>query len=192
MTTSRLFVAIGLAAVAAGALLWKWAPRPAGSPPATLATIAAPDIGPAAIFAATFGDAAGRRRSLGEFEGKLLVVNFWATWCGPCRAEMPAFHRVQTRWAGRVQFVGLSGEPPEAAERFGRELGIGYPLWTAGDQVQELSRRLGNRLSVLPHTVILGPRGQVLDQRVGPYTEDELDAKLQSLSLKSAKSVENP
>ena len=177
MTSSRLFVAIGLAAALAGATAWHWGRKAA--PPRTPAGLAAPSIAPAALYSATFRDESGAPRALGQFQGRIVVVNFWATWCGPCRAEMPAFQRLHQRWTDRgVRFVGLSAEAPEASARFGRDLGISYPLWTGGDHVGELSRRLGNGSSVLPHTVIIGPAGEVLEQRVGPYTELELDGRL--------------
>lgn len=181
MTNARLFAAIGAAAILAGATLWHLA-RPVRSPASPPAT-ASPAIAPAAIYATTFADAGtGAARALGQFQGHVTVVNFWATWCGPCRAEMPAFERLNQRWSGRgVRFVGLSDEPGELASRFGRELGVAYPLWTGTDQVAELSRRLGNRLGVLPHTVILDPRGTVLEQRVGPYTAAELESRLASM-----------
>lgn len=184
MTSARLFLAIGLAAAAVGTALWQLSRQP--STASRQAPLAAPAIAPAALFAATFLDEGRASRSLAQFQGKLLVVNFWATWCGPCRAEMPAFDRLHRRWSARdVRFVGLSAEPPETAARFGRELSIGYPLWTGGDHVQELSRRLGNSSSVLPHTVLLGPDGRVLEQRVGPYTEQELEELLQRFWPKS-------
>ena len=180
MTNARLFAAVGAAALLAGGLLWHFG-RPARvARPAPAPVVA---IGPAAIYAATFTDAAGNPRALGQFQGKVVVINFWATWCEPCRAEMPAFQKLHERWAGRgVQFVGISDESPEKAGRFGRELGIGYPLWTGGDQVADLSRRLGNSVGGLPHTVILGRAGDVVSQRVGPYTEKELEAILVRLA----------
>ena len=186
MTNARLFAAIGVAAAIAGAALWHFG-GPARSPvPAAGPAPVAPAIAPAAVFAVTFADAAGAPRSLGQFQGQVVVVNFWATWCAPCRAEMPAFERVHRRWAARgVRVVGLSDDPPETAARFGRDLGIGYPLWTGADQVTDLSRRFGNSLGVLPHTVILGPKGEVLAQKVGPYTEDALERELAAIVAKS-------
>ena len=185
MTSARLFVAIGLVALAAGAGLWQWSRQSRPLPPQP-ASVEAPSIAPAALFAASFLDEARVPRALGQFQGRILVVNFWATWCGPCRAEMPAFQRLHQRWMEKgVRFVGLSGESPETAARFGRELGISYPLWTGGEEVQELSRRLGNRMRVLPHTVLIGPAGEVLEQRVGPYTEIELEERLGKIASKS-------
>jgi thiol-disulfide isomerase/thioredoxin len=146
--------------------------------------LSAPAIGPAALYATAFTDTEGRPQSLGQFQGKLVVLNFWATWCGPCREEMPAFSRIQARWKNRgVQVVGVSAEDAAKVARFGRELSIAYPLWV-GDAASELTRRLGNSSGVLPHSVILDPSGRVLDQKVGPYSEAELDAKLTLFSSK--------
>jgi thiol-disulfide isomerase/thioredoxin len=166
-----VFAGIALLAILAGTAMFL------GSPESTLSPRA--DVAPSALYAAGFRDEQGATRSLGQFRDKLLVVNFWATWCAPCREEMPAFARVQSRWAGRnVQFVGLAQDDPAKVSRFARELAINYPLWTGGDEVGELSRRLGNHMGVLPFTVILDPQGRVVEQRVGPYTEALLEQQL--------------
>jgi thiol-disulfide isomerase/thioredoxin len=183
LTARTLFAAIGLAALAAGSALW-WMKRPPAMTPPALETPAR--IAPGALFAVGFKDATGRPATLGAFAGRILVVNFWASWCGPCREEMPAFSRLHARWSAKgVQFVGLSDEDPSVAARFGQDLAIAYPLWTGDAAVMELSRRLGNRLGVLPHTVLIGPSGEVLDQQVGAYSESALDEKLKSISRKS-------
>ena len=171
-----MFVGVGALAVAAGAALWlgSGTQGPSSSPA---------EVSPAALFAATFADTQGAPGSLGRFQGKVLVVNFWATWCAPCREEMPAFTRLQGRWAGRgVQFVGLSNEDPRRVERFGRDLAINYPLWVGGDEVGDLSRRLGNRLGVLPFTVLVDRQGRVLEIKVGPYSEALLESRLSQIS----------
>ncbi len=176
MNAGRLYVLVGAIAVAAGTAMWL------GSHKAGPATGPA-NISPSALFAASFTDPRGGPSSLGRFQGKILVVNFWATWCAPCREEMPAFNRLQARWAGRgVQFVGLSDEDPARVERFGRDLAIGYPLWVGGDEVGSLSRRLGNRLGVLPFTVLVDRQGHILESRVGPYSEDMLENRLAAIS----------
>jgi thiol-disulfide isomerase/thioredoxin len=166
-----LFAAIGLLAALAGTALWLGARAPARQ--------TRDAVSPEAVFAAVFRDTRGAPQSLGQFQGKVLVVNFWATWCAPCREEMPAFTRLQSRWAARdVQFVGLANDDPAKVDRFGKDLGINYPLWVGGEEVGELSKRLGNNLGVLPHTVILDPNGRVLEQKVGPYTEAMLEERL--------------
>ena len=175
-----LFALIAVLALMAGAALWL------GERSSTPALDPA-QIAPAALLAATFADANGAPASLARFQGKVLVVNFWATWCAPCRDEMPAFTRLQAKWAGRgVQFVGLSAEEPAKVIAFGRDLGINYPLWVGGDEVDAVARRLGNRLGVLPFTVLIDPRGTVLDRKVGPYTEAGLDGRLREISANIA------
>jgi thiol-disulfide isomerase/thioredoxin len=184
VTNARLFSLVGAAALLAGALFWSL-----GRPPGRLPSVEpGPAIAPAALYAASFDDPGGGRRALGQFQGKVLVLNFWATWCEPCRAEMPAFDRLHRRWSPRgVQFVGLSDEAPDVAARFGRQFDIAYPLWTGGDAVADLSRRLGNNLGGLPYTVVLDPQGGLLTRKVGPYTEAELEAILEKAVAKSAK-----
>lgn len=178
MSTRMFFAVVGFLAMAAGATLWL-AGRPA--PP----QIGPTSIAPPALYAAAFQDQAGQRQALGQYQGRLLVLNFWATWCAPCREEMPGFARLQQRWRDKgVQFVGLSSEDQERVVRFGRELAIPYPLWTGGDEIGELSRRLGNRLGVLPHTAIIGAQGEILEVRAGTYTEAELERRLAAFAPK--------
>jgi len=169
--TRVAFTLVGVLAFLAAAALWLGARAPA--------SIENADIAPAALFAATFTNAGGAPEALGRFQGRVIVLNFWATWCAPCRAEMPLFSQLQSRWADRnVQFVGVASDEHGKVVRFGRELAIGYPLLSGGDEVMELARRLGNRNAVLPFTVVLDPDGKVVAQKVGPYTESELEALL--------------
>jgi thiol-disulfide isomerase/thioredoxin len=180
LSTRLLFALIAAAALAAGTALW-WANRPPAGP-----ATAPPSIAPTALYAASFVDEAGNRQALGQFAGKVLVINFWATWCAPCREEMPAFIRMQERWGPRgVQFVGLSAEAPEKAAAFGREIGVNYPLWTGGEGVAELSRRLGNASGVLPHSALVGVDGRVIQTKVGPYTEVQLEPLLAAAVAKT-------
>ena len=173
-----LFAWVGLAAAFAGTALWL-ATRPA--PPAAMGGTL-----PGALMAATFKDLEGRPHSLAELQGKVVVVNFWATWCAPCRGEMPGFQRLQARWASRgIQFVGVSNEDAGKVAAFARSLGITYSLWVGGDEVNEMSRRLGNGQGVLPHTVVLDRSGASAAARVGTYPEDDLETALSRLAPKT-------
>lgn len=180
MKARLAFAGVAVLAGLAGAALYFGARLPGSA-----AVTPAADATPGAIYSARFLDTGGNPRSLGQFEGRVVVVNFWATWCTPCREEMPAFVRLQERWAGRgVQFVGLAADEPDKVARFGRELAINYPLWTGDPDVMPLSKRLGNRLGVLPHTVILDRQGKVVDSRIGIYEESALEARFATMSAK--------
>lgn len=181
MNLKLLFAGVGVLAGLAGTALWVGTRAPGG------AAVPIPtDIHPAAIQSATFQDGTAQPATLARFQGRVVVVNFWATWCAPCREEMPGFIRLQERWQGRgVQFVGLSNEERPKVERFSADLRVNYPLWTGGEEVMALSRRLGNRLGVLPHTAILDRDGRVVDSRIGIYAEEALEQKLALLAPKT-------
>jgi thiol-disulfide isomerase/thioredoxin len=135
-------------------------------------------ISPTALYASSFVAGDGAPRALGQYQGKVLVLNFWATWCAPCRAEMPAFSRVHERWKDRgVQFIGLSNEEAAVVARFTLDVPVSYPLWTGAD-VDSLSRRLGNHVGILPHTAIIDRTGTVLESKLGPFTEAQLEERL--------------
>jgi thiol-disulfide isomerase/thioredoxin len=181
LSTKWLFALVGVLAALAGSALWL------ATRPAVPTLESASGVSPAAVMAASFRDLEGRPRSLGEFQGKAVVLNFWATWCAPCREEMPAFERLQAKWRGRgVQFVGVSAEDAPRVADFAKRLGVTYPLWVGGDEVSELSRRLGNRMGVLPHTVVLDRRQTIVAARVGAYPEEALDSTLDAISPNAA------
>jgi thiol-disulfide isomerase/thioredoxin len=167
-----LFSGVALLAILAGLALWL------GNEPGP--RMGSPDLAPEALYAASFRDPAGAAQSLARYQGQIVVLNFWATWCAPCRQEMPGFQRLSGRWSGRgVQFVGIADDEPGKVSRFAHDLGIGYPLWVGGAEVDELARRLGDVDRLLPFTVVLGPQGQVLQQKVGVYSEVELNGVLE-------------
>ena len=73
-------------------------------------------------------DVEGREQALGQWQGKVLVVNFWATWCAPCREEMPEFVRAQAELGGKgLQFVGIAVDQADKVRQFAQEIGINYP-----------------------------------------------------------------
>ncbi|HET7403526.1 MAG TPA: TlpA disulfide reductase family protein, partial [Usitatibacter sp.] len=117
MRPAVAFPAVAALAFAAGTMLWWMGRPPRPMPESAVPAPTAPTISGAALYAAAFRDARGHAQSLGQFQGRPLVLNFWATWCGPCREEMPAFVRLNREFAGRVAFVGLSSEAPEVVER---------------------------------------------------------------------------
>lgn len=133
-----------------------------------------PDAG-ALILAAQYPGLDGRSYSLATLKGRLLIVNFWATWCAPCREEIPLFVRLQRELAPKnIQFVGISIDQADKVADFAREFSINYPLVIAGMDAVELSRRAGNQAGVLPYTVIIGRDGRLAERLVGGISEARL------------------
>ena len=121
-------------------------------------------------------DLSGQPRTLADWQGKLVLLNFWATWCPPCRAEIPLFLDVQRRYAGRgLQIVGISVDHPEAVTRFWQEMAIDYPLLLADETTYELMSSYGNRQGGLPYSVLIGPDGRIVATKLGPYHRRELE-----------------
>jgi thiol-disulfide isomerase/thioredoxin len=136
-----------------------------------------PDVklAPSALYTASFPDLEGKPRALGEWQGRIMVLNFWATWCPPCRDEIPAFIRVQNDYRDRgVTFVGLAADRPEPVARYAQEVGINYTILVSEDQTVGLAERAGNPQGALPYTAIVDREGRIVRNRLGPYTESQL------------------
>lgn len=134
------------------------------------------------LLALTLPDAEGRTQPLARWEGQVRVINFWATWCAPCREEMPHFVKLQSRYADRgVVFLGLAIDRPERVARFAAEIGVNYPLLLGDMALLSLAGRVGNRGEVLPFTVVVDRSGRMAARRTGIYTEEALAAILEGL-----------
>jgi thiol-disulfide isomerase/thioredoxin len=132
------------------------------------------------LFATQMNDSAGKAQDFAQWRGQTLVINFWATWCEPCRDEMPALSRLSQRFSPKgINFVGIALDTPANVADFANKLAISYPLLIAGSEGIELSQKLGNSRSALPYTVVLGPGGKTLLTRLGRVSEAELTGLLQ-------------
>jgi thiol-disulfide isomerase/thioredoxin len=129
----------------------------------------------ATLLALTLPDAAGKAEPLAQWRGKLLFVNFWATWCAPCREEMPEFVRAQREFGGRgLQFVGIAVDDAAKVRQFADEIDLNYPALVGGYGAMELSRTLGNQYMALPFTIVVGRDGLIVHTQLGPLNEDKL------------------
>jgi thiol-disulfide isomerase/thioredoxin len=134
------------------------------------------------MLEATFPDAQGRLQAMKQWSGKVLVVNFWATWCPPCREEMPGFSRLQTRYSGNgVQFVGIGVDDADKIQQYQKESPVSYPLLVAGPETMSWTAELGNPTEGLPFTVFVDRQGRIHSTRIGRMGEDEVEHRLQEL-----------
>ena len=132
-----------------------------------------------AILASRFTGLDGTPQSLAVFRGNVLVVNYWATWCAPCREEIPMFVRLQREYAAKgLQFVGIAVDQVDKVREFAKEFVINYPLLIAGLEAVELSRRAGNKAGVLPYTLVMDRQGRIAASLVGGITEERMRSTL--------------
>lgn len=135
------------------------------------------------LFALTLTDVSGKPQPLGQWQGKILVVNFWATWCAPCREEIPAFSRLHSKFASKnVQFVGIAIDSTEKVSEFSRQTPFAYPSLIASQTPAHLMAELGNPSGGVPFTTIIGPDGRMVRSRLGLWQEDALEALLGELT----------
>jgi thiol-disulfide isomerase/thioredoxin len=175
MTRRNALIALGLAGAAAlgGGIFYGRSRQAAG---------AAASEGAATLLALSLPDLAGKQEPFAQWRGKLLVVNFWATWCVPCREEMPEFVRAQKEFGAKgLQFVGIAVDEGEKVRRFAEEIGLNYPALIGGYGAMELSRTLGNRLMALPFTVIVSRQGTIAHTQLGPLKSDQLRSMVTKL-----------
>lgn len=173
-----LWLGVGVAAVASGAY-WHWHTRSTSSPGSDDGTI---------LFALQWPDIKGQAQPLSTWQGRVLVVNFWATWCPPCVEEMPDFQRLRDQYQDRgVEVLGLAVDNAAAVTAFAARLGIRYPLLVAGAAGIALSQRLGNTQGGLPFTVILAPSGQVQYRHSGRLEAQNLQQMIESTLKMSPK-----
>ena len=138
--------------------------------------------GAAALLSATYPDLSGRPRRLLEWQGRPLLVNFWATWCAPCREEMPMLAEMRPSYLQKgAEFVGIGiDQGPKIAE-FAKTYPVSYPLLVADAGAIELMRSLGNSAGGLPFTVVLDRQGAVGYSRLGPVSRPEVEKVLNGM-----------
>ncbi|HEY7237944.1 MAG TPA: TlpA disulfide reductase family protein [Burkholderiales bacterium] len=134
------------------------------------------------LLAASFLDLSGRRRKLSEWRGKPLLCNFWASWCAPCREELPLLDITwRQNTANGLQIVGIAVDSAANVTKYLESIQIGYPVLVAEGSAIGLMRRLGNRSGALPFSVTVDAAGRLRERKLGAYSAAELKSDLAAL-----------
>lgn len=111
-----------------------------------------------------------------DFAGRPLLVNVWASWCGPCIREMPELDRyARSQGAAGVQVLGLALDDPRAVREFLARIPVGYPQAIDVPGPADAGVRLGNPKGVLPYSILVSADGRLLKQKIGPFEHGEID-----------------
>lgn len=165
-----LLAAVGLLAATAGAVVSLSRSRDARDKIA------------AAIMAIRLSDLEGQTRWLGQWRGQVLVVNLWATWCAPCREEIPVFVQLQDKYQRRgLQIIGIAIDRPDKVRTFARQFMINYPVLLGGIELVDLSRQLGNHVGALPFTLIFNRDGIITATNLGQLNQTRLESLIEPL-----------
>ena len=132
----------------------------------------------------SFPDIQGRMHPISQWRGKILVINFWATWCPPCLKEIPEFIKWQQEFESeQVQFVGIALDDLRAVADYLQGTKINYPMLIAGDEGGELAQRLGNIIDTVPFTVVVNQQGQIVHRQLGELSREQFLKVLQPLLI---------
>lgn len=134
------------------------------------------------LWAAPVTGVDGKPQSLSMLKGHPIVVNFWASWCGPCVEEMPALSQLQRDYKKKgIQFVGLGVDSDKNVQAFLQKVKVAYPVYVTGFGGADLARAFGNNAGGLPFTVVIDAKGNVRSTKLGQIDPATLRQTLDAL-----------
>lgn len=123
----------------------------------------------------TLTDLDGQQQSLGKWQGKVLLVNYWATWCPPCIEEIPLFVELKEQYAAAgLEIIGISIDEDDKARGFREKMNINYPLLSGQSNGMTMMSSMGNRGGGLPFSVLFDRAGNILYRKTGAFSHEEL------------------
>jgi len=185
-----VMAAVALMAASGGyflAMVMEPAPGPSSAVPARAASEAMPVPRTENLIGLqrpdfTLSDTSGAPVSAADFDGKVWLLNFWATWCTPCVEEMPMLSRLQQDYGQRgVRIVGVALDDAEKAREFALELALEYPVLVGLTDVMLVGRRYGNSAGMLPYSVLVDASGTIRWTHLGALKREDLEKQLDSL-----------
>ena len=141
----------------------------------------------------SLADSAGKATSITSFGGKSLVINFWATWCAPCRSEIPLLQALHAEWAGRdVSVVGIAVDYRDKVLDYAKRLNIAYPLLIGEQDALDAAAALGVETPVFPFTVFTDRRGEVVALYIGELHRPQAELILSQVQNLNRELIELP
>src|SRR4030095_4293645 len=175
------YVAVAAIAVAAGVLVYRYAVMPPAAPRAAPPRAAedpavTADATPQTPPDFTLGDLAGKPTSIRSWPGKSMIVNFWATWCAPCRREIPLLRELQKQHGAEgFQIVGVAVDIREDVVKYAQEIGIDYPVLIGEQDGLDAVNKFGQGSIGFPFTVFTDNRGRIVLFHLGEIHEQQAD-----------------
>ncbi len=121
-------------------------------------------------------DIDGNMRHSSEWAGQVQVINFWATWCPPCRSETPMFVDMQEKYGtAGLQFIGIAIDDHDKVRDFMDTYGINYPMLIGDDNAIDVAKRYGNRFGALPYTVVIDRKGLIQHIQRGELEQESAE-----------------
>jgi thiol-disulfide isomerase/thioredoxin len=189
---SSVYVAVAAIAAVAGFLVYRYAVAPRAAMTAAVSPVAEhgpeqPAAAPAEEATAipatlpdfTLGDLEGKPRSILGWPGKSMIVNFWATWCAPCRREIPLLRELQKQHGAEgFQVVGVAVDIREDVVKYAQEMGIDYPILTGEQDGLDAVMKFGQGSIGFPFTVFTDSQGRVVLFHLGEIKKEQADVLL--------------
>ena len=127
-------------------------------------------------------DLQGATRDIAEWDGQVVVLNFWATWCPPCKKEMPDFIELQEQYGLQgLQFVGIALDDAVKVENFLETMGVEYPILLGGDEALAVSSLYGNSFGALPYTAVIDRDGHIVSTYRGEVSKKQVESDIKAV-----------
>ena len=123
----------------------------------------------------SLNDVSGKQHNIIEWQGKIRIINFWATWCPPCIKEIPEFVSLQEQYASKgLQFVGIAIDDEVSVKAYLAKTKINYPILIADLEGIALAHQLGNSVDAVPYTLIVDQQGRIIHQHRGAFSKEQI------------------
>ena len=123
----------------------------------------------------SLNDVSGKQHNIIEWQGKIRIINFWATWCPPCIKEIPEFVSLQEQYASKgLQFIGIAIDDEVSVKEYLVKTKINYPILIADLEGIALAHQLGNSVDAVPYTLIVDQQGRIIHQHRGAFSKEQI------------------